>query len=247
VQRAAAGLLLGLALTAAGTSAWAGLTVSIGQVPAPSPIYPGEVADLRITLSNNSTAGPITGVAFSNSLPGTWPNGLRVSGAYSYTCTDPATGTTSAGVGTLTASDGTQAIALANGVVPARANNIDGTCEIILPVTAGTSTGAGANYNYGFGSGDVQGTDAIGPVANQGAVQQNIEVRPMARPSIGKSFSPGTLVLNGNSGQLTITVTNSNTAPIQGFSIQDSLPDNIVLASPAVASSVCNNGGSSRW
>ncbi len=212
----------------------------------PAPIFPGETANLRVILSNSSVDAAISGVTFNNPLPGALPNGLRVSGAFTYTCTDPLTGTTSAGSGTLTAAVGTQSISLANGVIPARANNTDGVCEIILPVTAGTSTGNGTNYIYQLLTGAVQGVDNTGPVSNQGDVQQNVEVRPLNRPTIAKSFNPNPLV-QGATGELTITLENSPQngvgAPIPGFSLVDPLPGNLVVGAPVVVSSSCNHGG----
>ena len=122
----------GPALAALGAS----VTVSPGQ---PTDIYPGETTQLEITLSNYNELAAITAVAFSNNLPGTLPNGLKINGAPTYTCTDPSDGSVVAGSGVLTAVNGTQAISLAGGVIPARANNTDGTCSIKIPVTGGSS------------------------------------------------------------------------------------------------------------
>jgi hypothetical protein len=72
-KKTLAGLLLVLLPVSA---AWAGLTASVTRVASATDIYPGETANLQITLSNNSTSASITGVDFSNSLPGTLPNGL---------------------------------------------------------------------------------------------------------------------------------------------------------------------------
>lgn len=233
------------ALWACSVPVWAALGVSVGQAPAPAPIYPGEVTQLRITLSNSNPAAAITNVSFANDLPGVLPNGLRVAGVAVYTCTDPATGVSSPGLGVLNAPDGTQTVGLSGGVVPARANNTDGTCEITVPVTAGTNSGNAANYTYTFANSSVQGTDNNGVVTNLGSVAQNIEVRAMDRPGIAKSFNPATLVLGGASGQLTLTLTNTNPVSIPGFNVQDNLPSNVVLANPPVASAACNNGAAS--
>lgn len=213
----------------------------------PTDIYPGQSTRLEITLSNSNTAADITGVAFANSLPGALPNGLKVAGAATYTCTDPAGPTTVAGSGTLTANPGTQAISLSGGVIPARANNTDGTCTIQIPVTAGTSTGNAATYAYTIASGAVTGNDGA-PVANVGTVSQSLNVLALTRPSISKAFSNSSVILGGATRTLTITLTNPNPVEIANFSITDSFPQLgglgiIKVAATPAASASCNNGG----
>jgi uncharacterized repeat protein (TIGR01451 family) len=208
----------GLALAALGASV---------TLQGPDPIFPGESTNLRIQLSNNANTA-VTGVSFPNLsplvLPGSLPNGLRVAGAATYTCTDPNGNVTAAGPGSLSAVQGSQTIALTNGAVPANFGGVDGSCLIIVPVTAGTSDGAAASYNYTIGSGSVTGTDGSGPVANAGTVTQSIGVRGVARPSISKSFSNGTAILGGAPVTLTLTVTNTNSIPLPNFNITDVFP-----------------------
>lgn len=240
---------LPLLILLAASPAWAALGTSVtlasGQ---PTDIYPGEVTQLQITLSNNNTTAPITGVGFSNSLPGTLPNGLKIAGAATYTCTDPSGPTTSPGVGILTAAIGSQTISLGNdGVIPARANNTDGTCTIIIPVTAGTSTGNTATYTYTIASGAVTGNDGS-LQANSGAVNQSINVRALTQPSISKAFTSSTLTLGGTATTLTVTLTNSNPVTIPNFSITDAFPQLggsgiIRVAATPGATASCNNGG----
>ncbi|HMX15515.1 MAG TPA: SdrD B-like domain-containing protein [Rhodocyclaceae bacterium] len=213
----------------------------------PTSIYPGESTRLEITLSNSNTAASITGVAFSNTLPGTLPNGLKVAGAATYTCTDPAVPVTNAGVGTLTAAPGTQAITLSGGDIPARANGTDGTCTIQIPVTAGTSTGNAASYTYTIAGGAVTGNDG-GAVSNAGAVSQSINVTAIARPTLSKAFSNSTADLGGATRTLSITLTNTNPVSIPNFSITDAFPQLggtaiIKVAATPAATASCNNGG----
>jgi len=230
-------------------SAWAALGTSVTLVTGdPTDIYPGESTRLQITLSNSNTASAVNNVAFSNSLPGTLPNGLKIAGAATYTCTNPATSVTAAGAGTLTATVGTQAIDLSGAVVPARANNTDGTCLIVIPITAGTTSGSTATYTYTIASGAVTGNDGAS-VANSGAVNQSINVRALAKPSISKGFGSSTLVLGGASTTLTVTLTNTNPVPISNFSIADVFPQLggsaiIKVAAAPGATAICNNGGS---
>ncbi len=214
----------------------------------PTDIYPSQTTRLQITLSNSNQTAQITNVAFSNSLPGTWPNALRIAGVYTYTCTDPSGPVTSPGSGTLTADVNTQAISLSGGVIPARANNTDGTCTIVIPVTAGTSSGSTATYTYQILSGAVTGDDGSA-VANSGTVSQSVNVRALTPPSLSKSFASSNIYLGGNATTLTITLANANPVAITNFSITDAFPQLggaaiiRVAATPGAAAS-CNNGGS---
>ncbi len=233
-----------LAAPSALASMGAAVTLASGQ---PGLIYPSETTQLEITLSNSNTTSAINGVAFSNNLPGTLPNGLKIAGAATYTCFNPATSTSSAGSGSLTAALNTQAISLSGGVIPARASNTDGTCTITIPVTAGTSTGSATTYTYTIADGAVTGNDG-GAVANTGAVNQSINIRALAAPAISKTFSNNTVVLGGTAVTLTVTLSNPNPVAISGFSVSDNFPQLsalplIVVANPVVSNATCTGAG----
>ncbi len=249
-SRIAARTLLPLLLLSS-TSAMADLSASVTLVSGdPTNIYPGESTRLEITLGNSNTGSTITGVAFNTSLPGTLPDGLKIAGAASYDCTDPAGPSTSAGSGTLTATTGTQAINLSGGVIPARANNTDGTCTIRVPVTAETSSGNSTTYDYIIGTGVVSGNDG-GAVSNSGSVSQSININALAKPTLSKNFASSSVTLGGGTTTLTITLSNSNPVAIPGFSITDAFPvlgvggGIIKVAAVPGASASCNNGGGS--
>jgi uncharacterized repeat protein (TIGR01451 family) len=240
-------LLAAFGILTMASPAFAGLaasvTVASGQ---PLSIYPGQVTQLQLTLSNNNTTAAINNVAFSSTLPGTLPNGLKVAGTPTYSCTGDS-GTT-AGVGTLTAVVGSQAISLSGGVIPEKFGSTDGSCTIIIPVTAGSSNGAAANYTYTIASGGVTGNDGSA-VANTGAVNQSINVLAASPPTIAKSFGNSVLYLGGASTTLTISVSNPNPIPLVNFGITDNFPTLgaggaiiRVAASPA-ATSTCTAGG----
>ena len=240
-------LSMALLLVAGSSPAWAALGASVtlasGQ---PTNIYPGEITELQITLSNNDPMAPISTVGFSNSLPGTLPNGLKIAGAPTYTCTDPSGPTTTAGIGTLTAAIGTQAISLTGGVIPARysASNTDGSCTIIIPVTAGTSTGNAATYAYDITGGTVTGNNNT--ISNAGEVSQSINVNALAQPTISKSFISSSLVLGAASTAMDITVSNSNPVAIPNFNLTDVFPGGAssiirIAAAPGAISS-CSDG-----
>jgi hypothetical protein len=82
-----------LLLILGSSSAWAALGASVTLVSGDATdIFPGETTRLQITLSNSNALAPITGVGFSNFLPGTLPNGLKVAATPTVSCTDHAFG-----------------------------------------------------------------------------------------------------------------------------------------------------------
>lgn len=249
-MRAARFITLLVSGMAAGSS-WAGLTASVTlQSGQPTNIRPSETTVLEITLANNNSTAAITGLGFSNSLPGVLPNGLKVAAVPTYTCFDPNTSTTAPGSGTLTAVPGTQAIQLSGGVIPRRnaGSSTDGSCTIRIPVTAGSSNGSGTAYTYTILGNAVTGNDG-GAVANVGDVSQSVNVTAIAQPTITKAFSNGTAILGGAARTLTITVTNTNPVAIPNFSITDTFPTLgaggaiIQVANPPSATSTCTGAG----
>lgn len=227
-----------------------GVSVTLAENE-PTDIFPSESTIIEITLSNNNIAADINTVAFSNSLPGVLPDGLSISGGAGYTCFDPSDSSTNAGLGTLTAVSGDQAISLSNGVIPARANNMDGTCTITIPVTAGSSNGAAAGYTYTIADSAVTGNDGTA-LANSGAVSQSINVTQLSLPVITKAFGDDLLFLSGAPTTLTISVQNplSNSISLTGIGVTDNFPfdtSNIdaviqVAAAPSATSS-CSDAG----
>ncbi|MFO1191489.1 MAG: SdrD B-like domain-containing protein [Rhodoferax sp.] len=248
ISRIVQGLLAALSLAPAVALAALGASVTL---VGPDPIFPGESTSLRIQLSN-SAATPVTGVAFPAvaplTLPGTLPDGLRIAGAASYTCTDPNGNVTTPGAGSLSATVGSQVIALSGGSIPAQSGGTDGTCVILVPVTAGSSNGALASYAYTLSSGGVTGTDGGGAVANVGTVTQTIGVRGVNVPAISKSFTGAPAVLGGAPVRLSITVTNPNGISLPQVDLSDVFP--LLGGTPALrvaatpnAQSSCSAGG----
>ncbi|MDO6514854.1 SdrD B-like domain-containing protein [Neptuniibacter sp. 2_MG-2023] len=224
----------------------ASVTLKSGE---PTGIYPGEVTIIEITLANSNAGAQVSNVEFNTSLPGTLPNGLKISELATYSCYDPSGPTTLVGSGVLTATTDSQAINLSGGVIPARSNGVDGTCTILVPVTAGTSSGSSATYAYEIADGAVTGNDG-GAVANTGTVSQSINVSALTKPSIVKSFSSSNIVLGGDPETLTVELRNTNPVDLEGFSITDTFPmlgGNAIIKVAAVpnATASCNNGGAS--
>ena len=242
--------------------AYAGLAAAVTLQPGASPnIQPGEITFLEITLSNNNDASVINNVAFSNPLPGISPNVLKVAAAPIFTCFDPLTLLTTTPLPSpVTAAVGGQSIVLAGAVIPARdfGSSVDGSCTLVIPVTAGTSSGAAAAYAYDINGGDVTGNDGSA-VQNVGNVSQSINVLAFERPTIGKSFSNGVAILGGAPRTLTITVSNPNASvALENFGVSDSFPTDaggaiIQVVNPASATASCPGGtapgfrGPWRW
>lgn len=214
--------ILALALLSGAQMSWAVLGASVTLATGSSTdIYPGQVTTLRITLSNSSTGGALTSTAFSNLLPGTLPNGLKVAGPAVYSCSNA--GGNVATAGTLTAAVGSQSISLSGGSIPAKTGAIEGSCVIDIPVTAGTSSGNAATYTYPLADGAVTGNDGA-PQANSGAVSQSVNVKALAKPTMTKTMGGTTLTLGGGSTTLTVTVNNPNPVAMTGVNITDVFP-----------------------
>lgn len=208
-----------------------GLAVTLTGDTSTGTINPGETTSLRIELTNSSTLAAITGVTFDPvlTLPGAYPDGLKISGAFTYACSD-ANGPV-AELGTLTANIGSNTISLTGGSIPAQIGGTNGQCTIDIPVTAGTTTGAQKGYDFIIDAGRVKGTDGAA-VSNPSQGQQTITVREMARPTLAKSFGANSIYLGGTPTTLQLKVTNPAAAKLTGFGVTDNLPENIELVSP---------------
>lgn len=233
--------------------ALAGLAASVTlQSGQPSSVQPGATTVLEITLSNNNDTSAINTVGFSNTLPGTLPDGLKIAGLTTFTCFDPATSTTSTPApNPVTATIGSQSLTLTNATIPARnaGSSTDGSCTLLVPVTPGTSNGGTATRTFTIAGGDVTGNDGAA-VQNIGNVSQSINVLALNRPTIAKAFSNGTAILGGAARTLTITVGNSNTSvAIPDFDITDTFPAQgaggaiIQVANPPNATASCPGAG----
>ncbi len=160
----------------------------------------------------NNTASTVRELAFTDDLP----TGVSIA--------DPAKATSTC-LGTLTAPAGGGTLALADGGL-----GIGGSCSITVDVTSatpGTHTNLTGELTSDAGSGGTSSADLT--VATD-------------RPGFTKSFSPGTVVFGGRS---TLTLTIDNTANSQtelSLRFTDDLPDGMVIADPANASTTCTGG-----
>jgi uncharacterized repeat protein (TIGR01451 family) len=167
---------------------------------------------LTFTIQNNNLTQSLSGIAFSDTLPlglvVSTPNGLVG------TC----------GGGTITATQGTNAISL-SGATLAQSSS----CTFSANVT-GTSAGPKNNT-----TGAVTSTEG----GTGGTASASIAV--VAPPVIAKVFTPTTIPLNGTT-TLTFTVTNpaANTVAETGVAFTDALPTGLLVSTPNGLSNTCN-------
>ncbi len=160
----------------------------------------------------NNTASTVSELAFADDLPA----GMSIA--------SPANATSTC-LGTLSAPASGGAIALADGGL-----GIGDSCSITVDVTSstpGTHTNVTGELTSDAGSGGTASAELT--VATD-------------RPGFTKSFSDSTVPFGGRS---TLTLTIDNTANAQtafNLTFTDDLPDGMVIASPANASTTCTGG-----
>lgn len=173
----------------------------------PVTINPGGTSRLTINLGN-ANAGDIT---LSAGLTDTLPSGVTVAGT-------PNVGGTCA-TGSVTAAANSGTITYASGAtIPA------GGCTIQVDVTASDST----NSPYT----NTIAVDALNTSAgnNGAAATARLFVNPPQPPSLSKSFTPSTILVNGTS-TLTLSFGNGNNAPTTLIAdLVDTLPAAVKVA-----------------
>ena len=213
-------LLLWLALVSGFATAQVNsdFNVTVNPGPsAPTTVFPGEPTALRITLINNSTANPITGVNYNGGFSTLGSAGLVIDDGFS-----GLTGDCSAG--TLTVTPGQPTIVVSGVEIPARQDGVAGSgeCYVDLSVRAFTTDGGSTTLNLEVAAGDVdsdQGTNATGG-------PQAITVQAVSRPTMSKAFSANNLlVLNGATRTLAITINNpDNNIDLTDVGLTDVFP-----------------------
>ena len=164
---------------------------------------------LTVTLANPNPVTALSGVGFTDTLPGglvvATPNGL-VS-----TCG-----------GTVTAVAGSSSVALVNGGVPAASS-----CTITVNVT-GTTGGAKNNI-----------TSAVSSTEGGTGGTASASLTVVASPTIAKAFTPLGILVNGTTAlTFTLTNPNAGTA-LTGVGFTDTLPAGLVVATPNGLASTC--------
>lgn len=195
------------------------VTVNTGPVPPNNDtVYPGETTSIRITLSNNSTINPITGVNFSKALPTNVTNGLIVDGASSISGDAGCVG------GTLTTTAGAAGISLSGLTIPTRVLGVPGSgeCYLDIPIAAFSTDGAATSLSYALNAMEVdsdQGSNATGG-------PQAFTVRSSSPPTWSKSFTSNNIhVIGGATRTLVITLENNDpNVPLNNVSFTDVFP-----------------------
>lgn len=179
-------------------------TISVGKTFAPTTIAAGGTSTATITITNPATAGPLTGINLTDTLPA----GIIVSGV-------PAPSQCNGGTVTNTVNS----VTLTGGSLPAGLSS----CTITFTVTAPSGTSSGT-YTNTLGPGSV--TTNEGPT-NSNTSNTNLTVNAA---TVSKAFSPLSFQ-SGGLTTLTITLQNPTTFPYTGVILLDTLPAQLSIAS----------------
>ena len=169
---------------------------------------------LTFTITNPNGSSALTGVGFSDTLPG----GLVIS--------NPSGLIGSCGGGAITAAAGTSLVSLTGATIQP-----GGSCTFVLSVT-GTSAGGKTNV-----TGNVTSNEG----GNGGTATASLAI--VAPPSISKAFALPGIPINGVVA-LTFTITNpsANTVPLTGVAFSDVLPAALVVSTPNGQTGACDGG-----
>jgi hypothetical protein len=214
------GLLLSVLMAALAfpATALAGTPPSITSSFTPSSIPKGGTSTLSFTIANTDSGTSLTGVSFSDSLPG----GLTVA--------RPSDVSGNCG-GTFTATAGSSTIGLSGGTLAAQGTTGD-TCTVSAKVTSATP--GVAQNDTGPVSSTEDGSSAAGDVESLTVV---------APPKISSSFTPGT-VGTGATTALSFTISNPGSAKtLNGVGFTDTLPNGLVVDNPNGQSGTCGSAG----
>ncbi len=177
----------------------------------PDLIGPGSTSTLTFQIINNGP-DPVTDLAFTDNLP----TGVVIA--------TPTSAFTSCTDGVLTAPAGGTTIDFSGGRLGG-----GGSCIVSVNVTSSVAE------TYTNVSGDL--TSSAG---NSGSATADLTV-DNSRPGFRKSFEPAAIAPH-HSSTLTLTIDNSaNTEASNDFSFTDTLPEGLQIASPANASTDCDN------
>jgi hypothetical protein len=206
-----------------GNSASATLTViappTISKIFQPNTVVQNGTTLLSFTISNPNPNTSLTGISFTDNLPG----GLVLA--------SPNELTNGCG-GTVTAIAGSSSISLAGGMLGPGSNPLLATCAISVKVMAPNTLGTLNNT-----TGPITANESA-PGATSNTASLTVIAPPVA-PTIAKSFGAATIPLNGTTS-LTFTLANPNsTVTLMNVSASDTLPVGLVVATPNHLSGNC--------
>jgi LPXTG-site transpeptidase (sortase) family protein len=161
-----------------------------------NPIVAGSSSALTITIQNTGNV-PLTGMGFSDSLPGTLPSGLAIAGGSAPTPVNNCGGT-------LTAVPGTQLIELTNGVLGASSS-----CTIVISVTGATA----GNYQNTIPAGALRSDQG----ATNGTPASDRLVVAGSTGGGGNQGGGGGGSNNNNNKKKSAVAANSFLIPVTGF------------------------------
>ena len=182
----------------------------------------GTVSRLRITL-NNASAQALTDVALTDNFPVSGSVQLRVAPI-------PEAQTTCGGPSAISATAGNTSIGMSGATVPGKGSctlevNVVGDAGV-YPNTAQV-TSARVNHANGTTYHDITTIDS-----------NTATLTYLSALEASKAFSPATVGSGGRS-TVTVTVQNKGSAPLDGVTVEDPLPANMVIATPANARTTC--------
>jgi uncharacterized repeat protein (TIGR01451 family) len=193
-------------------------SVTISKVFAPVSIGPGGSSTLTISVANTAAGSiALSGMALTDTLPA------------NVTIATTPNGSTTCGVGTVTAVAGGSTVALSGGTVGAAS-----TCTISVSVT-GTVAG---NYTNTIPTGSLTTTQGS---TNPAPATAPISIVPAV--TLSKVFAPVSIG-SGGSSVLTISVANTmaGAVALTGMALTDTLPANITVAATPGGATTCTGG-----
>jgi uncharacterized repeat protein (TIGR01451 family) len=180
---------------------------TIAKVFGAATVGVGGTTTLSFTI-NNPNAVPLTGVAFTDTLP----SGLAVS--------TPGNGLTGSCGGVITAAPGSGSVSLSGATLAAGAS-----CTFSINVTGVTA---------GLKNNSVTVTSTNGGTGNTSSTSVTVVTTPppLVPPTIAKVFGAATVGVGGTT-TLSFTVRNPNSAPLTGIAFTDTLPSGLTVLTPA--------------
>ncbi|MBT7080588.1 MAG: hypothetical protein HN929_03850, partial [Chloroflexi bacterium] len=201
--------------------------IEIAKAFSPSTFAAGTETTLTITIINPAPID-FTGATLSDTLPVMPNDELYFTGTPTTTCTSGSETVTLSGV------PATRTVTLANGTLPASSS-----CTITATVTtnadAPDASYSGANANV---------IPANELVTTQGASNSEEARAPVfvETISVDKEYDVSSAISYPDIAELTITITSPETAnAITGLTLTDDLPAGLIIATPANASTTCND------
>jgi len=219
----------------ASPAATATLTVNgaltVAKSSSPTSVAAGQPTTFTVTI-NNWSATAVSGVNFTDTLP------LSDTGGFQMVLANPVNRTASAGCsgGTWTETPGASSLTWTGGTI---AGGNPGVCTITFRAIPPIDTTIGRTFNNSIPVNSI----CSGSICNTNAVSSG-NVTVIAGASVTKAFSP-TSVAQGQTSQLTVTLTNATATPITNAGLTDNLPTspgNVVVAAVPGTSTTCVGG-----